>query len=53
MGSEFDILSGDDSLTLPFMAVGAKGVISVHPMSFRARLPTWCGHSPAESSARR
>lgn len=27
--SRFDILSGDDSLTLPFMAVGAKGVISV------------------------
>lgn len=26
---KFDILSGDDSLTLPFMAVGAKGVISV------------------------
>ncbi len=25
----FDILSGDDSLTLPFMASGAKGVISV------------------------
>jgi 4-hydroxy-tetrahydrodipicolinate synthase len=25
----FDILSGDDSLTLPFMAVGAGGVISV------------------------
>jgi 4-hydroxy-tetrahydrodipicolinate synthase len=25
----FDILSGDDSLTLPFMAVGARGVISV------------------------
>jgi 4-hydroxy-tetrahydrodipicolinate synthase len=23
------VLSGDDSLTLPFMAVGAKGVISV------------------------
>ena len=23
------ILSGDDSLTLPFMAVGAQGVISV------------------------
>jgi len=29
MGNAFDILSGDDSLTLPFMAVGAKGVISV------------------------
>ncbi len=25
----FDILSGDDGLTLPFMAVGARGVISV------------------------
>lgn len=28
-GPEFTILSGDDSLTLPFMAVGASGVISV------------------------
>ncbi|MGB8166190.1 MAG: 4-hydroxy-tetrahydrodipicolinate synthase [Chthoniobacteraceae bacterium] len=26
---EFDILSGDDSLTLPFMSTGAVGVISV------------------------
>src|SRR5438067_12960200 len=25
----FEIMSGDDSLTLPFMAVGAQGVISV------------------------
>jgi len=29
LGKKFDILSGDDSLTLPFMAVGAQGVISV------------------------
>jgi 4-hydroxy-tetrahydrodipicolinate synthase len=29
LGTRFDIFSGDDSLTLPFMAVGAKGVISV------------------------
>jgi 4-hydroxy-tetrahydrodipicolinate synthase len=29
MGPKFTILSGDDSLTLPFMAVGAHGVISV------------------------
>ncbi len=29
MGSEFIILSGDDGLTLPFMSVGAEGVISV------------------------
>lgn len=29
VGPKFEILSGDDSLTLPFMAVGAQGVISV------------------------
>jgi len=29
LGPKFVILSGDDSLTLPFMAVGAQGVISV------------------------
>lgn len=29
MGSAITVLSGDDSLTLPFMAVGAEGVISV------------------------
>ena len=29
VGNKFEILSGDDSLTLPFMAVGAQGVISV------------------------
>jgi 4-hydroxy-tetrahydrodipicolinate synthase len=29
LGVDFKILSGDDSLTLPFMALGAHGVISV------------------------
>src|SRR3989442_1251123 len=29
LGMKFTILSGDDSLTLPFMAVGAQGVVSV------------------------
>lgn len=29
LGSAFAILSGDDSLTLPFMSVGAQGVVSV------------------------
>src|SRR5436309_6737059 len=29
LGPKFAILSGDDSLTLPFMAVGAQGVVSV------------------------
>ncbi len=28
-GEDFDILSGDDSLTFPMLAIGAKGVISV------------------------
>jgi 4-hydroxy-tetrahydrodipicolinate synthase len=29
LGARFEIMSGDDALTLPFMAVGAQGVISV------------------------
>ncbi|AAC07169.1 4-hydroxy-tetrahydrodipicolinate synthase [Aquifex aeolicus] len=29
LGESFSVLSGDDSLTLPMMALGAKGVISV------------------------
>jgi 4-hydroxy-tetrahydrodipicolinate synthase len=29
LGPKFSILSGDDSLTVPFMAVGAHGVVSV------------------------
>lgn len=29
LGDRFTILSGDDALTLPFMAVGAHGVVSV------------------------
>jgi 4-hydroxy-tetrahydrodipicolinate synthase len=29
LGSKFSILSGDDALTLPFMAAGAHGVVSV------------------------
>lgn len=29
LGKDMTVLSGDDSLTLPFMAVGAEGVISV------------------------
>jgi len=29
LGTKFTILSGDDSMTVPFMAVGAHGVVSV------------------------
>ncbi|HYR21987.1 MAG TPA: 4-hydroxy-tetrahydrodipicolinate synthase [Chthoniobacterales bacterium] len=35
---EFTILSGDDSLTLPFMAVGAVGVVSVASNLFPAEI---------------
>ncbi len=28
-GSDFDVLSGDDALTLPLLAIGGKGIISV------------------------
>jgi 4-hydroxy-tetrahydrodipicolinate synthase len=36
--NEFAILSGDDSLTLPFMAVGAVGVVSVASNLFPAEV---------------
>ena len=36
--NEFTILSGDDSLTLPFMAVGAAGVVSVASNAFPAEV---------------
>ncbi len=35
---EFTIMSGDDSLTLPFMAVGAAGVVSVASNLFPAEI---------------
>src|SRR5436853_4184213 len=37
---EFSIMSGDDSLTLPFMAVGAVGIVSVASNLFPAEV---CG----------
>ena len=37
---EFSILSGDDSLTLPFMSVGAAGVVSVASNLFPADVCT-------------
>jgi len=36
--NEFTILSGDDGLTLPFMAVGAAGVVSVASNLFPSEL---------------
>jgi 4-hydroxy-tetrahydrodipicolinate synthase len=36
LGSDYLVLSGDDALTLPFMACGASGVISVASNAFPA-----------------
>lgn len=41
-GDEFDILSGDDSLTFPMLAVGAKGVISVAANILPKEVATMC-----------
>lgn len=41
-GNEFDILSGDDSLTFPMLAIGAKGVISVIANIFPNEVALMC-----------
>ena len=41
MGSDLTVLSGDDSLTLPFMSVGAQGVVSVARMASFRILGIW------------
>ncbi|MEO0138095.1 MAG: 4-hydroxy-tetrahydrodipicolinate synthase [candidate division WOR-3 bacterium] len=42
VGEGFDILSGDDSLTLPMLAIGAKGVISVIANIFPRAVADMC-----------
>lgn len=42
LGNDFDILSGDDSLTLPMLAIGAKGVISVIANIFPEDVANMC-----------
>src|SRR5947209_9890896 len=52
---EFTILSGDDSLTLPFMAVGAAGVVSVASNLFPAEvcaLVRTCGAGDLKAAER-
>ncbi len=48
----FEILSGDDSLTLPFMSVGAVGVISVATNVIPAEVATMVRHQMAGESAK-
>lgn len=51
----FEILSGDDSLTLPFLSVGAVGVISVATNVIPAEVGTmvraWLAGRPEEAAA--
>ena len=48
LGKDMTVLSGDDSLTLPFMAVGAKGVISVASNLFPKQVSQLVAHALAE-----
>lgn len=47
MGSDFTVLSGDDALTLPFMSVGAEGVISVASNLFAREIGHMVRHALA------
>ena len=49
---DFEILSGDDSLTLPFMSVGAVGVISVATNVIPVEVTTMVRHQLAGESAK-
>jgi len=44
---DLPVLSGDDSLTLPLMSVGARGVISVLSNLVPARIAALCRHAAA------
>jgi 4-hydroxy-tetrahydrodipicolinate synthase len=49
---EFEILSGDDSLTLPFLSVGAVGVISVASNIIPSEVSTMVRHFLAGEAAK-
>lgn len=48
LGNDITVLSGDDSLTLPFMAVGAKGVISVASNLYPREVSKLVAHALAQ-----
>ncbi len=54
-GERFTVLSGDDALTLPMMAVGAKGVITVTaniaPADMSAMVDAWAAGDAARARA--
>jgi 4-hydroxy-tetrahydrodipicolinate synthase len=48
LGDSMTVLSGDDSLTLPFMSVGAKGVISVASNVYPREVSRLVAHALAQ-----
>src|SRR5262249_37277880 len=52
MGSDITVLSGDDSLTLPFMSVGAEGVISVASNLYAKEVGQMVRHALANDFAK-
>jgi 4-hydroxy-tetrahydrodipicolinate synthase len=52
LGKDLVVLSGDDSLTLPFMAVGAEGVISVASNVFVREISQMVKHASANDFAK-
>ena len=52
LGSDMTVLSGDDALTLPFMAVGAEGVISVASNLFVREVGQMVRHALANDFAK-
>jgi 4-hydroxy-tetrahydrodipicolinate synthase len=52
LGADLTVLSGDDSLTLPFMAVGAEGVISVASNLFVREIGQLVQHALANDFAK-
>jgi len=52
LGRDLTVLSGDDSLTLPFMAVGAEGVISVASNLLPKQVGALVRHAAADEFAK-
>ena len=46
---QFEVYSGDDSLTLPFLAVGGVGIVSVASHWAGRQWPRWSHHSMPET----
>jgi 4-hydroxy-tetrahydrodipicolinate synthase len=52
LGRDLTVLSGDDSLTLPFMSVGAEGVISVASNLYAKQITRMVGQALANDFAK-